>query len=110
MTPAGPVILHTAKMDTFNDKEEKPVNIQRVIGRRPILAVGNSDGDLAMFQHTSAGKGPSLVLLLLHDDAVREYEYADGAEEVRTAAAQNPWIPVSMKSDFARMFPFDTGE
>jgi phosphoglycolate phosphatase-like HAD superfamily hydrolase len=108
LTEAGPVIMRLAEIVTFNNGAEKPVNIQRVIGRRPILAIGNSDGDLAMFQYTGAGKGPSLILLLVHDDADREYEYLEGTDAVMAATAQSPWQFVSMKRDFARMFPSDS--
>jgi phosphoserine phosphatase len=110
ITADGPVLMRTAEIVTFDNEQEKPVNIQRTIGRRPILAAGNSDGDLQMFQYTSARKGPSLILLLVHDDAGREYAYMDGAEAVNPAAAQNHWQSVSMKNDFARMFPFDSGQ
>jgi phosphoglycolate phosphatase-like HAD superfamily hydrolase len=110
MTENGPEIVRLAELASFNNEAEKPVNIQRVIGRRPILAVGNSDGDLAMFQYTSPSDGPSLALLVVHDDAEREYEYVDGAEEVRTAAVQSPWMYVSVKRDFATVFPADSGQ
>ena len=108
LTPDGPVLMRLAEIATIDNEEGKPVNIQRIIGRRPILACGNSDGDLAMFQYTGANPGPSLILLLVHDDAEREYDYLDGTDAVMTAAAQSPWMFVSMKRDFARMFPFDS--
>ncbi len=103
LTDSGAQILRLPEVAFTDNKEDKPVNIQRIIGRRPILAAGNSDGDLAMFQF--AGSGPSLVLLLVHDDAEREYDYLEGTDQVMTAAAQSPWMFVSMKRDFARMFP-----
>jgi phosphoserine phosphatase len=103
LTDSGAQIMRLPEVAFTDNKEDKPVNIQRIIGRRPILAAGNSDGDLAMFQFT--GSGPSLVLLLVHDDAEREYDYLDGTDQVMTAAAQSPWMFVSMKRDFARMFP-----
>jgi phosphoserine phosphatase len=93
-----------------NDKGGKPVWIQRHIGRRPILAFGNSDGDLAMLRYTSGGSGPSLGLLLHHDDAEREWAYDreshigrldQGFEE----AKRRDWLLVSLKNDFARVFP-----
>ncbi len=83
----------------------KPVNIQLHIGRRPIMAIGNSDGDLAMFQYTASRKGPYLNLLVVHDDAEREYEVLAGTDAVMTAAAQSPWTFVSMKRDFKTVFP-----
>ena len=94
----------------LNDKEGKPVWIRRHIGRRPILAVGNSDGDLAMLRHGAAGTGPSLGVILRHDDAEREWAYDREshvgrlAEGLDTAQAEG-WLIVSMKNDFARVFP-----
>jgi phosphoserine phosphatase len=104
-TATGSDLVREPEMVTFDDKEMKPVNIRRHIGRRPILAVGNSDGDLQMLQYTAGGKRPYLNLLLVHDDAAREYEYLTGTDKVMTAAAQSPWMFVSMKRDFKRMFP-----
>lgn len=63
------------KLNSFDDREEKVVNIGLHIGRRPILTFGNSDGDLAMLRYTKAGDGPRLALLLHHDDAEREFAY-----------------------------------
>jgi hypothetical protein len=108
MTSEGPVLIRLPEIVTIDNEDGKPINIQRVIGRRPILACGNSDGDLAMFQYTGANKGPSQILLLVHDDAEREYDYLEGTDAVMAATAQSPWMFVSMKRDFARMFPFDT--
>ena len=88
----------------------KPANIQLHIGRRPILAVGNSDGDLEMLQYARAGQRPFLALLLHHDDAEREYDYLTGAEEVMAVAAQSPWVVVSMERDFATVFPYELGD
>jgi phosphoserine phosphatase len=64
-----------AELNSFDDREEKVSNISLHIGRRPILVFGNSDGDLAMMRYAKAGKCPSLVLLLHHDDAEREFAY-----------------------------------
>ena len=104
-TPDGSVLVRQPEMVSFDDRAMKPVNIQLHIGRRPILAGGNSDGDLAMFQYTGGGEGPFLNLLLVHDDAEREYDYLTGTDEVMTAAAQSPWMFVSMKRDFKTVFP-----
>jgi len=68
-----PVLVKQAELNSFDDREEKVVNINLHIGRRPLVAVGNSDGDLAMIQYTLAGDGPRLGLLLHHDDGDREY-------------------------------------
>ncbi len=75
VTAEGIEILKQPQLGSFNDREEKPANIELHIGRRPILAFGNSDGDLAMLRYTLAGHGARLGLLLHHDDAVREFAY-----------------------------------
>ena len=111
-TSDGSGLVRQPELVSFDDREMKPVNIQLHIGRRPILAIGNSDGDLAMFQYTGgrsssseAGKVPFLNLLVVHDDAEREYDYLTRSEEVMTAAAQSPWMFVSMDRDFKTVFP-----
>src|SRR6516225_3674413 len=68
-------VMKLAELNTFNDHESKPQNIALHVGRRPILAFGNSDGDLAMLRYTKTGKGRRLALLLHHDDAEREVAY-----------------------------------
>ena len=85
-------------------KEEKPDNIALVIGKRPVIAVGNSNGDLQMFEYTDDRKGPSLQILIHHDDATREYRYDDGAMQAFQAAAKRKWTVVSMKKDFKVIF------
>ena len=104
-TPEGSVLVRQPELVSLDDREMKPVNIQLHIGRRPIMAIGNSDGDLAMFQYTASRKGPYLNLLVVHDDAEREYEVLAGTDAVMTAAAQSPWTFVSMKRDFKTVFP-----
>lgn len=85
-------------------KEEKPENIALVIGKRPVIAVGNSNGDLQMLEYTDDRKGPSLQILIHHDDATREYRYDDGAVKALQVAAKRKWMVVSMKNDFKVMF------
>jgi phosphoserine phosphatase len=68
-------LVKIAEIDSFDDREVKPHNIGLHIGRRPILAFGNSDGDLAMLRYTKTGSGPRLALLIHHDDAEREFAY-----------------------------------
>jgi phosphoglycolate phosphatase-like HAD superfamily hydrolase len=94
----------------LNDEEGKPVWIRRHIGRRPILAFGNSDGDLAMLTHATGGDGPSLGLLLHHDDAEREWAYdrassVGGLDRGLDQAGRRGWVLVSMKDDFGRVYP-----
>src|SRR5213078_572611 len=70
-----PVLVKLPEIGSVDDHAGKPANIHLHIGRRPILAFGNSDGDLEMLQYTDAGTRPRLMLLLHHDDAEREYAY-----------------------------------
>lgn len=92
----------------YNDKEGKPVGIQRQIGKRPIMAVGNSTGDLQMFDYTDQGEGKSLIVLINHDDGDREFKYNDGTEGENLSwdKAQDleHWRVVSMKDDFTTIF------
>ena len=74
-------------MDVFDDGPEKPVRIWSRIGRRPLVAVGNSNGDLPMLAFAGGPSRPALRMLLLHDDAEREFDYTAGAEEALAAAA-----------------------
>jgi phosphoglycolate phosphatase-like HAD superfamily hydrolase len=93
-----------------NDKAGKPLGIERYIGRRPILAVGNSDGDFEMLQWTTAGSGPRLGVLIHHTDAQREWAYDRDSMEGRLDKAldQAPaagWIVVDMARDWSTVFP-----
>lgn len=99
-----PVLVHN------DDKDGKPIGIQRHIGRRPIAAFGNSDGDLAMLQWTAAGPGPRLALYVHHTDAAREWAYDrkshvgqldKGLDEARAKG----WTVVSMKDDWKTIYP-----
>lgn len=93
-----------------NEGEEKVHNIQRVLGRRPILAAGNSAGDAEMLEYATAGDGPSLALLVDHDDAEREYAYESvsatiaGAPPILDTAARLGWTVVSMRDDWSTVF------
>ena len=95
-------------VEPLNDKAGKPVNIERDIGRRPILAFGNSDGDIEMLEYAIADNHPWLSLLLHHDDAEREYAYDEGTVEALEIAGERGFTVVSMKKDFAKVFPFET--
>ncbi len=99
-----------AELQSFNDREAKPENIGLHIGRRPILAFGNSDGDLAMLRYTRAGSGARLALLAHHDDAEREFAYDRDFQpsplaEALDKAVQYGITLVSMKRDWATVFP-----
>ncbi len=100
-------ILRTPKMISFNNDYEKPANIQLHIGKVPIIAVGNSDGDLQMLEYTFENNkiGQSLPILIHHDDEKREYSYDKGAENVLKDAMKYDWIIVSMKNDFKKIYP-----
>ncbi len=94
-------------VEPVDDGPGKPVYIQRDIGGRPILAFGNSDGDIEMLQYTQRKSGPWLSLLLHHDDPVREYDYDDGTEKALELAGENDWVVVSMKDVFRQVFSFE---
>jgi len=106
-TPDGPFILRQAKISTLNQNEQKPISIQHYIGRRPVIAVGNSDSDLQMFQFTDNRREPALVVLLRHDDAAREYAYDQASAMLRKAAQERGWFAVSMKKEFKQVFSFE---
>jgi phosphoglycolate phosphatase-like HAD superfamily hydrolase len=107
-----PVLVKLPAVDFVDDKEGKPINIQKIIGRRPLAAFGNSDGDLQMLQWTAAGPGRRLALIVHHDDAAREYAYDRQSsigkldQALDEAKAKN-WIVVSMKSDWKKIFSFE---
>jgi phosphoserine phosphatase len=98
-----------AQLNSFNDRDEKVNNIHLHIGRRPILAAGNSDGDLSMLQYAAGGAGRCLPLLVHHDDADREVAYDNDfpLSTLTIAMADLPKgsLVVSMKRDFAQIFP-----
>lgn len=99
------VIRTKAIEQPVDDGPGKPLHIHRAIGRRPILAAGNSDGDTHMLKYATGHEGPSLSLLVLHDDAEREYAYETGAERALGLAASDGWTVVSMKNDWKMVFP-----
>jgi phosphoserine phosphatase len=97
-------LLYKGAMDFFDDGPEKPIRIWSRIGRRPILAFGNSNGDVPMLAYSGAESLPALRLLLLHDDSDREFDYTAGAEQALDIAAQQNWTVVSMKNDWNTVF------
>jgi phosphoserine phosphatase len=104
-TTGVPEIFRQPNLAVFNDSAAKPVNIQLHIGKRPILAFGNSNGDIQMLEFATGGTRTGLALLLHHDDAEREYAYDQGAEQALRTAAANGWTVVSIKDDFTTVFP-----
>ena len=101
----GPVLIRLPEMNFIDDKEGKPVGINSHIGRRPIAAFGNSDGDLQMLQWADAGEGPRLALLVHHTDAEREWAYDRGAEKALGETQAKGWTIVDMKQDWKVIYP-----
>lgn len=105
----GPVLVKLPAVDFVDDNDGKPVGIQRFIGRRPIAAFGNSDGDLGMLQWTAAGNGARLMLLVHHTDADREWAYDRDSDIGRLdkaleRARAEGWAVASMKKDWKTIF------
>src|SRR5436305_5706570 len=96
----GGSIAYLAELEVFDDGPAKPVRIWSRIGRRPILAAGNSNGDIHMLEY-AGGPRPALRLLVNHDDAEREFAYTAGAEASLEQAQAEGWTVVSMKADWA---------
>ena len=110
-----PALVRLPEVDFVDDKEGKPAAINKFIGRRPIAAFGNSDGDLPMLQWTAAGKGARLAVLVHHTDAEREYAY-DRESKIGTLdkaldeAVAKGWIVIDMKRDWKTIFPSTKSE
>lgn len=114
-----PVLTKEPKLLLNDDKAGKPQGIHLMIGRRPVAAFGNSDGDRQMLEYTKAGEGARLAMLVLHDDAKREYAYgpAQGlpathvgafTPELYDQAKKQGWVVISMKDDWKRVFAFES--
>ena len=101
----GGTITHRPEADYLDDGPQKPIRIWSRTGRRPLLAAGNSNGDIPMLEFTWHEEKPFLPLLLLHDDADREFKYTDGAEQALHRAETDDWTVVSVKDDWATVFP-----
>ena len=108
-----PVLMRLPEMNFIDDKTGKPVGINSHIGHRPIAAFGNSDGDQQMLEWTQAGSGARLMMLVHHDDAVREFAYGAASkigtfsDALMAEAKKNAWTVISMKDDWKRIFPFE---
>jgi hypothetical protein len=101
----GGEIVQQAELDVIDDGPGKPIQIWNVIGRRPILAAGNSNGDLPMLAFAGGASLPALRLLVIHDDADREFNYIAGAEKIISAAQTRGWTTVSIQHDWQKVFP-----
>ena len=111
MSADRPVLMRLPQINFFDDGPGKPVAINEHIGRRPIAAFGNSDGDLQMLQWTAAGSGPRFCLYVHHTDAEREWAYDRSAhigklDKGLDEATQRGWTVVDMKKDWKRVFAF----
>ena len=100
----GGTVVYRAQPDVFDDGPVKPVRIWSRIGRRPLAAAGNSNGDIEMLQFAGGRSRPALRLLVLHDDADREFDYVAGAERALEQAQAKGWTVVSVKNDWATVF------
>ena len=118
MKDGKPVLMRLPKIHFIDDKAGKPVGINMFIGRRPVAAFGNSDGDRQMLEWTGAGDGARLMMLVFHDDAKREYAYgpANGlpdtkfgtfSQSLMDEAKKKGWVVISMKGDWKRIFAFE---
>jgi phosphoserine phosphatase len=118
MKDGKPVLMRLPKVHFIDDKAGKPVGINEFIGRRPVAAFGNSDGDRQMLEWTGAGGGVRLMMLVSHDDAKREYAYgpANGlpdtkfgafSQSLMDEAKKKGWVVISMKNDWKRIFASD---
>ena len=97
--------MYLAEPDVFDDGPVKPVRIWSRIGRRPVVAGGNSNGDIPMLQFAAGGSSrPGLALLVLHDDPEREFDYLAGAERSLKEAEARGWTVVSIRRDWATVF------
>jgi hypothetical protein len=108
-----PVLVRVPEIDFVDDGAGKPVGIQMHIGRRPIAAFGNSDGDLQMLQWTAAGSGSRFCLYVHHTDAEREWAYDRQSSVGRLdkgldEAQAKGWTVVDMKTDWKRIYPFNS--
>jgi hypothetical protein len=102
---SGGTIVQRAELDVIDDGPGKPIQIWNLIGRRPILAAGNSNGDLQMLSFAGGKSLPALRLLVVHDDADREFDYEAGAEVVLSTAEAQGWTTISIKNDWGKVFP-----
>ncbi len=106
----NPVLLRLPELNFINDKGGKPVGINQHIGRRPIMAFGNSDGDFEMLEWTTSGPGPRFAMIVHHDDAEREFAYDRESNVGRLdrgldLGPERGWTIVSMKEDWKTIFP-----
>jgi hypothetical protein len=108
-----PVLIRLPELNFIDDKAGKPVGINAHIGRRPIAAFGNSDGDQQMLEWTQGGTGARLMALVHHDDAEQEWAYGAQSkigtfsDALMAEAKKSGWVVISMKKDWKVVFPFE---
>jgi len=113
MRDGKPVLVRLPEINFIDDKEGKPIGINSHIGRRPIAAFGNSDGDKQMLEYTQAGDGARLMMLVHHDDDKREYAYGPKSavgtfsDALMAQAKKSAWTVISMKNDWKKIFAFE---
>lgn len=112
MREGEPLLLRRPEIDFVDDKAGKPVAINKFIGRRPVAAFGNSDGDYEMLRWVTAGEGPRFGLIVHHTDGEREFAYdreslAGRLDRALDEADERGWTVVDMKRDWKRVFPFE---
>ncbi len=113
MKDDGPVIMRLPEIDFIDDKEGKPLGINSHIGRHPIAAFGNSDGDRQMLEWTDSGDGARLMMLVHHDDAARAWAYGPDSkigtfsDSLMTEADKRGWTVISMKDDWKTIFAYE---
>jgi hypothetical protein len=107
--------MRLPEIDFIDDKEGKPLGINKFIGRKPVFASGNSDGDLPMLQWTASGKGLRFMLYLHHTDSIREWAYDRKSHIGRLdkgldEAYKRGWTVIDMKEDWKVIYPFELAE
>jgi hypothetical protein len=108
-----PVLLRLPTLLLLDDEDGKPEDIELFIGRKPLAAFGNSDGDRQMLEWTQSGPGARLMMLVHHDDAKREYSYGPNSkvgtfsDSLMAEANKQGWHVISMKNDWQKVFAFD---
>ena len=109
--PGGPELVKGHSIQVINDGPQKPSSIHQHIGQRPLMAAGNTDGDLAMLQWTAGGPHRTLQLVVHHTDGEREYAYdrdpvlGSGTEQILAAAAEHKWTVIDMAADWSAVHP-----
>jgi len=100
-------LTSTSELSNFNNKDQKAINIDLHIGQRPLLVMGNAGGkgDIGMMGYSQGRDGPSLQLMIDHNDEAREFAYAEDDNESLKTAQENGWVIVSIKDDWATVYP-----